>query len=72
MGTALIALSWTVFADLGMALWASIVLTIVGAFVILFAILFTIYFWNIDMKALSHLQGLLNKIYDKRKRNKKI
>ncbi len=72
MGTALIALSWTVFKDLGMALWASIVLTVVGAFIILFALLFTVYFWNIDMKALSKLQPLLNKIYDKRKREKKI
>lgn len=72
MGTALIALSWTVFKNLGMALWASIVLTVVGAFIILFALLFTVYFWNLDMKALSLLQPMLNKIYDKRKRKKEI
>ncbi len=72
MGTALIALSWTVFKDLGLPLWGSIVITVISSFIILFAILFTVYFWNIDMKLLSHMQGLLNKIYDKRKRNKKI
>lgn len=72
MGTALIVLSWTVFKTLGLPLWGSIVVTVIGSFICLFATLFTVYFWNLDMKALSLMQPLLNKIYDKRKRTKKI
>ncbi len=72
MGTALIVLSWTLFPSLGMALWASIVLTVVGAFIALFALLFIVYFFNLDMKLTSSLEPMLLKMYDKKKRNRKI
>ena len=72
MGTALIVLSWTLFSSLGMALWASIVLTVVGAFIALFALLFIVYFFNLDMKLTSSLEPMLLKMYDKKKRNRKI
>ena len=72
MGTALIVLSWTLFPSLGMALWASIVLTVVGAFIALFTLLFIVYFFNLDMKLTSSLEPMLLKMYDKKKRNRKI
>ena len=72
MGTALIVLSWTLFPALGWHLWISIVLTIVGAFIALFGLLFIVYFFNLDMKLTSSLEPLLLKLYDKKKRNRKI
>ncbi len=72
MGTALIVLSWTLFPSLGMQLWASIVLTVAGAFIALFAFLFIVYFFNLDMKLTSSMEPMLLKMYDKRKRNRKI
>ncbi len=72
IGTALIILSWTVFASLGLYLWASILLTILGAFFILFGLLFVVYFFNLDMKLMACLEKPLSKIYDKRKRNRRI
>ena len=72
IGTTLIVLSWTVFASLGLYLRASIVLTILGAFLILFGFLFTVYFFNLDMKLMALLEKPLSKIYDKRKRDRRI
>lgn len=72
MGTALIVLSWTLFPYLGWYLWVSIVCTILGSFIALFGLLFFVYFFNIDMKLTSSLEPLLLKIYDKKKRNRKI
>ncbi len=72
MGIALIVLSWTLFTSLGWSLWVSIVCTIVGSFIALFGFLFFIYFFNIDMKLTSSLEPLLLKIYEKKKRNRKI
>ncbi len=74
MGTALIVLSWTWFLTLGLPLWGSIVLTVVGAFIALFALLFLVYFFNIDMKALALLQKALQSHYDRleKKRKKSI
>ncbi len=72
MGTALIVLSWTLFPNLGIYLWVSIVCTVLGAFIALFALLFIVYFFNLDMKLTSPLEPMLLKMYDKRKRNRKI
>ncbi len=72
MGTALIVLSWTLFPSLGWALWISIVCTVVGAFVALFALLFIVYFFNLDMKLMAKMEPILTKVYDKRERNRKI
>ncbi len=72
MGTALIVLSWTLFPYLNVYLWVSIVCTIVGVFIALFALLFIVYFFNLDMKLTSSLEPILLKMYDKKKRNRKI
>lgn len=72
MGTALIVLSWTLFPSLGVWLWVSIVCTAVGAFIALFALLFLVYFFNLDMKLTSALEPLLLKHYDKIERKRKI
>ena len=72
IGTALIVLCWTVFKTLGMHLALSIILTVVGAFLILFGLLFVVYFFNLDMKFMAFLESKFVKIYDKRKRNRNI
>lgn len=72
IGTALIILSWTFFVSLGLQLWASIVLTVLGSLFILFGLLFVVYFFNLDMKLMALLEKPLSKIYDKRKRNRRI
>lgn len=72
MGTALIVLTWVLFAPMGCPLWANIILTVVGAFIALFALLFIVYFFNLDMKLTSSLEPLLIKLNEKKKRNRKI
>ena len=72
MGTALIILSWVLFPGLGLPLWASIVLTVVGGLIAFFALLFIVYFFNLDMKLTSKLYHLFQKHYDKIKRNRQI
>ena len=72
IGTALIVLSWILFPGLGLPFWASIVLTVVGGFIALFGLLFFVYFFNLDMKLTSAIQPLLQKHYDKIKKDRKI
>ncbi len=72
IGVALIVLSWTLFPYLSWHIAASIVCTVVGALILVFALLFTVYFYNLDMKMTSKLEKPLNKHYDKIKRNRKI
>ena len=72
IGTALIALSWVLFPGLGLPLWGSIVLTVVGGIFALFGLLFFVYFFNLDMKLTSKLQPLFHKHYDRIKRNRQI
>ena len=72
IGTTLIVLCWTLFVNLNLFLWLRIVLTVVGAFILLFGLLFNVYFFNLDMKFTAFLQSKLIKIYDKRKKNRKI
>ena len=71
IGTALIVLSWTVLATL-IPLWAGIVLTIAGAFIILFGMTFGIYIFNLDMKLTSMLEPIFLKHYDKIKRDQHL
>lgn len=72
IGTILIVLSWTLFVSLGLHLAVSIILTILGALFILFGLLFVVYFFNLDMKFMAFLEKHFIKIYDKRKRERRI
>ena len=72
IGTALIVLSWTLFPYLGWFLWVSIICTVIGAILEIFGLLFFVYFFNIDMKMTAFLEKKLEKVYDKKKRNRKI
>lgn len=72
IGIALIILSWTLFKSLGLFLWASIVLTVVGSILAFFGLLFIVYFFNLDMKLTSFLESKFIKLYDKKKKNRKI
>lgn len=40
--------------------------------VIFFVLTFTVYFFNLDMKLMAAMEPILEKLYDKRKRNRKI
>ena len=44
IGTTLIVLIWVLFIGMGLPLWAGIVLTVLGAILILFGFLFFVYF----------------------------
>lgn len=46
-----------------------VIVIIVAAF---FALTFTVYMFNLDMKLTSALEPWLDKIYDKRERNRKL
>lgn len=46
-----------------------VIVIIVAAF---FALTFTVYMFNLDMKLTSSLEPWLDKIYDKRQRDRKI
>ncbi|MCR4830730.1 MAG: hypothetical protein K5883_04675 [Pseudobutyrivibrio sp.] len=49
-----------------------VLLIIALIFLCLFVLSFIVYFFNLDMKLTSAIQPLLQKHYDKRKRNRKI
>lgn len=49
-----------------------ILLIIAIVIVALFALTFTIYIFNLDMKLLSSIEPMFQKIYDKRKKEPKI
>lgn len=72
IGTTLIVLCWTLFQSLGVHLAVNIILTVIGAIMIFFGLLFVVYFFNLDMKLTSFLESKLIKIYDKRKKNRRI
>ncbi|MFA6829467.1 MAG: hypothetical protein WCR67_02015 [Bacilli bacterium] len=72
IGTALIVLTWVLFVNIGLPVWAGIILTVVASFIILFGLLFGVYFFNIDSKLLAVVQKLISKTYDKRKRNRHL
>ncbi len=72
IGTALIILSWTLFPYLNWYLWISIVATVIGAIGVFFGLLFVVYFFNLDMKFTAFLESKLIKMFDKRKKERKI
>lgn len=55
-----------------MAILLKIILVAVIVLVSLFVLTFTVYFFNLDMKLMAAAQPLLNKIYDRRKRERKL
>ena len=38
----------------------------------LFVLTFTVYFFNLDMKMMAAVEPMLSKVYDKRKRERRI
>lgn len=40
--------------------------------VALFVLTFTVYFFNLDMKLMAAVEPMLDKIYDRRKRERKL
>lgn len=55
-----------------MALLLKVLLIIAIVIAAFFVLSFTVYFFNLDMKLTSALEPLLEKHYDKIKRNRKI
>jgi len=55
-----------------MAVILDILLILAAVLLGFFVITFTIYFFNLDMKLMAAVEPLLNKIYDKRKRERKL
>ena len=72
IGTTLIALTWALFIGLGLPTWAGAIITVVCAIGIIFGLLFTVYFFNLDSNLLVVVQKFLQKFYDKRKRNRHL
>lgn len=72
IGTTLIALTWALFIGMGLPVWAGAIITVVCAIGIIFGLLFTVYFFNLDSKLLVVVQKFLQKFYDKRKRNRHL
>jgi len=55
-----------------MATFLNILLTVVTVCASLFVLSLVVYFFNIDMKLTTALESLLEKVYDHRKRIRKI
>lgn len=55
-----------------MSILLKIVIILAIVFVSLFVLSFAVYFFNLDMKLMAAAQPLLNKIYDRRKRERKL
>jgi len=72
IGTALIVLTWALFVGLGLPVWAGVLLTVLGSFIILFGLTFGMYIFNLDMKMTSALYPLFQKHYDKIKRDQHL
>ena len=70
IGTILIVLSWVLLVNY-IAPWICIIITILASLWILFFMLFSIYFFNLDMKLVSKLEPLLIKLNEKRKRKQR-
>lgn len=70
IGTILIVLSWVLLVNY-IAPWICIIITIIASLWILFCMLFSIYFFNLDMKLVSKLEPLLIKLNEKRKRKQR-
>lgn len=72
IGTTVIALCWALFVDMGLAVWGAAIITAICAVLILFGLLFTMYFFNLDSKLLAVVQRFVNKLYDRRVRNRHL
>jgi len=55
-----------------MALILKILLIAVLVVLALFVLTFVVYFFNLDMKMMAAVEPMLDKIYDKRKRNRRL
>lgn len=55
-----------------MATFLKVILIVAIVFLALFVLSFLVYFFNLDMKLTSALEPLLEKHYDKVKRNRKL
>ena len=55
-----------------MALLIKIILIVAAAAVGLFLLTFAVYFFNLDMKMMAAVEPMLSKVYDKRKRERRI
>lgn len=55
-----------------MGLLIKIVIIAVIVVLVLFVLTFGVYFFNLDMKMMAAVEPLLKKVYDRRKRERKI
>lgn len=55
-----------------MAIFLNVLLVVAIIFVGLFALSLIVYFFNLDMKLTTALEPLLQRLYNRRKRNRKI
>ena len=55
-----------------MALLLKILLIVVLVVLALFVLTFAVYFFNLDMKMMAAVEPMLDKLYDKRKRNRRL
>jgi len=55
-----------------MALLLKILLIVVLVVLALFVLTFAVYFFNLDMKMMAAVEPMLDKVYDKRKRNRRL
>ena len=72
IGTLLIVFTWVSFVKMGLAVWGGVLLTILGAFIILFGMTFGMYIFNLDMKLTSALEPIFLKHYDRIKRDQHL
>lgn len=55
-----------------MAFLIKLILIVAAICVGFFVLTFTVYFFNLDMKMMAAVEPLLNKIHDRRKRERKL
>lgn len=55
-----------------MKIFINIVCIVIAVVSVFFVLTFLIYFFNLDMKLMAALEPHLNKIYDKRKRERRL
>ena len=55
-----------------MALFFKVLLIVVLVVLALFLLTFVVYFFNLDMKMMAAVEPMLDKVYDKRKRNRRL
>ena len=55
-----------------MAVLLKVILIAAAVCVGFFVLTFTVYFFNLDMKMMAAVEPVLNKIYDRRKRERKM